>query len=66
LRLQTLGLELIAASEGDDPSLAKLWRLPAGSIRRQALVSTPGLSTGRIHLVQFERAGLAVRAGEWA
>jgi len=56
-------LQVSATRDGPDPALASLWDLPAGSISRQALVRTPGLSTGVLHLVEFARPGTPVREG---
>ena len=63
LRRDQFALQISATREGPDAALASLWDLPADSIRRQALVRTPGLSTGALHLVEFARPGAPVRDG---
>ena len=63
LWVDTFGLSVTGRSEGTDPGLETLWRLPPGSIRRQALVGMPGAATGRLHLVEFTDPQPAVRNG---
>ena len=55
------GLETVASRHGDDPELARLWRVSPGEIMRQALVATPGENTGMLHFVEFDRPGPAIR-----
>lgn len=50
---QTLGLTIIAERHGPDVGLAQLWQLTPERIRAQALLGTPGLPAGRLHLVEF-------------
>jgi len=57
------GLQVSVTRDGPDPALASLWDVPAESISRQAMVRTPGLSTGALHLVEFARPGKPVREG---
>jgi catechol 2,3-dioxygenase-like lactoylglutathione lyase family enzyme len=57
------GLQVVARRNGDDPELLRLWKLEAGDIARQALVGTPGESTGLIHLVEFNDPAPPVREG---
>ncbi len=56
-------LAVVATRNGPDPALAKLWDVDAGDISRQALVRTPGLQTGALHLVEFTTPGAPVRDG---
>ena len=57
------GFELIAQQAGADASLESYWQLPTGGIKAQALVSTPGIATGRVWLIEFTNPGLPVRHG---
>ncbi len=56
-----MALDVIARRDGPDTSLAALWRIAAGDVRSQALLATPGSALGRLHLVEFERPGEAIR-----
>ena len=49
--------------EGEDAELSRLWDLANNDIARQALVGTPGESTGLIHLVEFNNPNPPVRQG---
>lgn len=60
---ETFGLGIRARRDGADPSLESLWALPAGEVRRQALVSTPGARAGALHLVEFAHPAPPVRTG---
>jgi catechol 2,3-dioxygenase-like lactoylglutathione lyase family enzyme len=57
------GLEVAARREGPDAALARLWDMPADDVARQALLRTPGVRTGGLHLVEFTRPGAPVREG---
>lgn len=57
------GMEVSVRRSGNDPALAKAWGLPADGIVEQALLNTPGMIVGGVHLVQFRRPGTTVRAG---
>jgi len=57
------GMEIVARRTGPDPELARAWGLPADGIADQALLLTPGVEEGGIHLVRFTHPGEAVRAG---
>jgi catechol 2,3-dioxygenase-like lactoylglutathione lyase family enzyme len=57
------GLEVIARRDGPDAALAALWELEPGAIARQALVRTPGVQSGALHLVEFSQPGRPVREG---
>jgi catechol 2,3-dioxygenase-like lactoylglutathione lyase family enzyme len=48
---------------GNDPSLSQLWELEPDRIVDQALLETPGVSTGQLHLVQFRDPLPPVRQG---
>lgn len=55
------GMAVIATRDGADPALATLWAIEPAQISRQALLRTPGLTTGALHLVEFARPGDPVR-----
>src|SRR5690606_3576921 len=57
------GMEVVERRTGADPELARAWGLPADGIADQALLLTPGMKEGGIHLVCFADPGPAVRAG---
>ena len=57
------GMEVVARREGADPELSRAWGLPADGIADQALLLTPGVSRGGVHLVRFTNPGLPVRQG---
>jgi len=58
------GFDVRVQRDGPDAGLAELWGLASGNaILRQAVVGTPGVSHGLIHLVQFAEPGEPVRAG---
>jgi len=57
------GMEVVARREGADPELARAWGLPADGIADQALLLTPGVSRGGVHLVRFTNPGPPVREG---
>ena len=57
------GMQVVARREGTDPGLAKIWGVPAGDIIDQALLVTPGMQQGGVHLVRFRLPGPAVREG---
>jgi len=57
------GMEVVERRTGADPELARAWGLPADGIADQALLLTPGVKEGGIHLVCFTDPGPAVRAG---
>ncbi|MCU0758531.1 MAG: hypothetical protein MUF07_04920 [Steroidobacteraceae bacterium] len=58
---ERFGMELVARRQGTDPGLAKAWGLGAGDIIDQALLRTPGMEQGGVHLVRFRLPGPAVR-----
>ena len=57
------GMRVAVRREGSDPGLAALWGVEAGEIIDQALMLTPGMAQGGIHLVRFRIPGPAVREG---
>jgi len=57
-----LGLEVETRLSGSDPQLAAVWGLEPDGIVEEALLRTPGMPDGGIHLVQFKTPGPAVRA----
>lgn len=57
------GMEVVVRQSGDDPELARAWNLPVDGIVDQALLRTPGVKDGGIHLVKFRDPGPAVRDG---
>jgi catechol 2,3-dioxygenase-like lactoylglutathione lyase family enzyme len=58
---ERFGMELVARRQGTDPGLAQAWGLGAGDIVDQALLRTPGMEQGGVHLVRFRLPGPAVR-----
>ena len=58
---ERFGLELVARRQGTDPGLAGAWGLADGEIVDQALLRTPGMEQGGVHLVRFRLPGPAVR-----
>jgi len=58
---ERFGLELVARRQGTDPGLARAWGLADGEIVDQALLRTPGMEQGGVHLVRFRIPGPAVR-----
>ncbi|MGE0583136.1 MAG: VOC family protein [Steroidobacteraceae bacterium] len=63
LWVNRFGMEVIARREGADADLARAWGLPADGIVDQALLLTPGVTEGGIHLVRFSSPGASVREG---
>ena len=53
----TFGLEVIGERTGADDALAALWGLEPDRIVRQALLRTPGLTTGAMHFRRVSRSG---------
>jgi catechol 2,3-dioxygenase-like lactoylglutathione lyase family enzyme len=56
-----LGLAIQTRLEGSDPQLAAAWGLAPDGIVQEALLRTPGMVDGGLHLVQFRTPGEAVR-----
>jgi len=63
LWVHRFGMEIVARRTGADPELARAWGLPADGIADQALLLTPGVREGGIHLVRFTNPGPTVREG---
>jgi catechol 2,3-dioxygenase-like lactoylglutathione lyase family enzyme len=63
LWVERLGLEIVARREGSDPGLARAWGLEPRDIIDQALLRTPGMVHGGLHLVRFRVPGPPVREG---
>lgn len=57
------GMRIAVRREGSDPGLAALWGVRSDEIIDQALLLTPGMAQGGIHLVRFRVPGPAVREG---
>lgn len=57
------GMRIAVRREGSDPGLAAVWGVDAREIVDQALLLTPGMAQGGIHLVRFRVPGPAVREG---
>ena len=57
------GMRVAVRREGSDPGLAALWGVGPDEIIDQALLLTPGMAQGGIHLVRFRVPGPAVREG---
>ena len=57
------GMDVVVRREGTDPGLAAAWGLESGEIIDQALLLTPGMQQGGVHLVRFRLPGPAVREG---
>jgi catechol 2,3-dioxygenase-like lactoylglutathione lyase family enzyme len=63
LWVQRFGMQPILRREGTDPALARVWGLGPQDILDQALLVTPGMTQGGVHLVRFRLPGPAVRDG---
>jgi catechol 2,3-dioxygenase-like lactoylglutathione lyase family enzyme len=57
------GMQVVVRREGSDPALAAVWGLGPDGIIDQALLRTPGMAQGGVHLVRFRLPGSAVREG---
>ena len=56
-----MGFELSRRRSGSDELMAALWGIEAHDVIDQALLTSPGASAGRVHLMQFAHPGEAVR-----
>lgn len=63
LWVERFGMEVVTRREGSDPELARAWGLAADGIVDQALLVTPGMREGGVHLVRFKYSGHVVREG---
>lgn len=55
------GMQKIAHRQGADPALARVWGVAEDEIAEQALLLTPGMKQGGVHLVRFRTPGPIVR-----
>ncbi len=55
------GLEVAERREGPDAELAQFWNIDSDDIAGQALVKTPGIDFGMLHLVEFVNPQAPVR-----
>lgn len=63
LWVERFGMQVITRRQGTDPDLARAWGLGPDGIIDQALLRTPGMADGGVHLVRFRNPGPAVRDG---
>ena len=61
LWVNQFGLDIVSEREGIDGDLSRLWQLEDDEITKQALLATPKIDVGKIHLVQFKNPSTAVR-----
>ena len=61
LWVNQFGLDIISERDGIDIDLSRLWQLDEDEVVKQALLATPKIDVGRIHLVQFKTPSTAVR-----
>ena len=61
LWVNQFGLDIVSEREGKDADLSRLWQLKDDEITKQALLATPKIDVGKIHLVQFKNPSTAVR-----
>ena len=61
LWVNQFGLDIVSEREGIDADLSRLWQLKDDEITKQALLATPKIDVGKIHLVQFNNPTTAVR-----
>ena len=61
LWVDQFGLDVVSEREGSDTDLSRLWQLEDDEITKQALLATPKIDVGKIHLVQFKNPSTAVR-----
>ena len=61
LWVNQFGLDIVSEREGIDADLSRLWQLDDDEITKQALLATPKIDVGKIHLVQFKNPSTAVR-----
>ena len=63
LWVETFGFEIEAQRDGASADRYRAWGLEDGSIVRQAVLSTPGATSGRLHLVEYAFDAPAIRDG---
>ena len=61
LWVNQFGLDVVSKREGIDSDLSRLWQLKDDEVVKQALLATPKIDVGKIHLVQFKNPSTAVR-----
>ena len=61
LWVNQFGLDIVSEREGIDADLSRLWQLEDDEITKQALLATPKIDVGKIHLVQLKNPTTAVR-----
>ncbi len=61
LWVDRFGMEVVTRRDGRDAALAAVWGLGADDVIDQALLRTPGMRHGGLHLVRFRLPGRAVR-----
>lgn len=61
LWVDQFGLDVVSEREGSDTDLSRLWQLKDDEVIKQALLATPKIDVGKIHLVQFKNPSTAVR-----
>ena len=61
LWVDQFGLDVVSKREGIDSDLSRLWQLKDDEVVKQALLATPKIDVGKIHLVQFKNPSTAVR-----
>jgi catechol 2,3-dioxygenase-like lactoylglutathione lyase family enzyme len=61
LWVDRFGMEVVTRRDGRDAALASAWGLQPEDIIDQALLRTPGVRQGGLHLVRFRMPGPAVR-----
>ena len=61
LWVKNFGLDIVSERLGSDVDLSKLWHLNDDEIIKQALLATPKIDVGKIHLVEFKKPDTAVR-----
>lgn len=63
LWINRFGMRLVTRRDGTDPDLSRAWGLANDGIADQALLRTPGMTHGGVHLVRFKTPGATVRDG---
>jgi len=61
LWVDQFGLDIVSERDGEDIDLSRLCQLDDDSISKQALLATPKIDVGKIHLVQFRNPSNPVR-----
>ena len=61
LWVNQFGLDIVSERKGIDTDLSRLWQHDDDEIVKQALLATPKIDVGKIHLVQFKNPSTPVR-----